>query len=62
MKNKLKTFGFTKIEKVKSTQIFQAETLEQAQKMLEVEGFDESCEEVISSKTESYEIKDKEGK
>ena len=45
----MKEYQFTRIETIKSIQIFQAESKEQAEKMLEIEGFDESCDEIISS-------------
>tara|TARA_R100001594_G_scaffold144842_1_gene194395 strand:- start:404 stop:568 length:165 start_codon:yes stop_codon:yes gene_type:complete len=45
----MKTYAFSRIEKIKSIQIFQAESKEQAEKMLEIEGFDEKCDEIISS-------------
>ena len=45
----MKEYQFTRIEKIKSIQIIQAESQEQAEKQLEIEGFDESCDEIISS-------------
>jgi len=58
MSTKLKTYAFSRIEKIKSIQIFQAESKEQAEKMLEIEGFDEKCDEIISSDTEIEEIQE----
>jgi len=48
----MKEYQFTRIETIKSIQIIQAESQEQAEKQLEIEGFDESCDEIISSETE----------
>ena len=45
----MKTYAFSRIEKIKSIQIFQAESKEQAEKQLEIEGFDQSCDDIISS-------------
>jgi len=45
----MKTYAFSRIEKIKSFQLLQAESKEQAEKMLEIEGFDESWDEIISS-------------
>ena len=53
----MKEYQFTRIEKIKSIQIIQAESQEQAEKQLEMEGFDESCDEIISSETQGEEIK-----
>ena len=48
----MKDYYFTRIETIKSIQVIRAESKEKAQKQLEVEGFDESCDEIISSETE----------
>ncbi len=53
----MKEYQFTRIEKIKSIQIIQAESQEQAEKQLEIEGFDESCDDIISSDIEIEEIK-----
>ena len=53
----MKEYQFTRIETIKSIQIIQAENQEQAEKQLEIEGYDESCDEIISSNTEIEEIK-----
>jgi len=53
----MKTYAFSRIEKIKSIQIIQAESKEQAEKQLEIEGFDESCDDIISSDIEIEEIK-----
>tara|TARA_R110000765_G_scaffold257229_1_gene357521 strand:+ start:732 stop:893 length:162 start_codon:yes stop_codon:yes gene_type:complete len=53
----MREYHFTRIEKIKSIQIIQAKTEEQAKKQLEIEGFDESCDEIISSNTEIEEKK-----
>jgi len=53
----MKEYQFTRIEKIKSIQIIQAESKEQAEKQLEIEGFDESCDDIISSDIEIEEIK-----
>ncbi len=53
----MKTYAFSRIEKIKSIQIFHAESKEQAEKQLEIEGFDESCDDIISSDIEIEEIK-----
>ena len=53
----MKQYQFTRIEKIKSIQIIQAESKEQAEKQLEIEGFDESCDDIISSDIEIEEIK-----
>ncbi len=56
----MKEYQFTRIETIKSIQIIQAESQEQAEKQLETEGFDESClihDEIMSSDIEIEEIK-----
>ena len=53
----MKEYQFTRIEKIKSIQIIQAKSKEQAEKQLEIEGFDESCDDIISSDIEIEEIK-----
>ena len=53
----MKEYQFTRIKKIKSIQIIQAESKEQAEKQLEIEGFDESCDDIISSDIEIEEIK-----
>ena len=59
MSTKLKKYKFIRIEKIKSIQIIEAENEEQANKQLEIEGFDESnCDEIISSDTEIEEIQE----
>ena len=52
----MKEYQFTRIETIKSIQIIRAESQEQAEKQLEIEGFDESCDEIILSETEGEEI------
>ena len=52
----MKEYQFTRIETIKSIQIIRAESQEQAEKQLEMEGFDESCDEIISSETQGEEI------
>jgi len=52
----MKEYEFIRIETIKSIQIIQAESQEQAEKQLEMEGFDESCDEIISSETQGEEI------
>ena len=52
----MKKYQFTRIETIKSIQIIRAESQEQAEKQLETERFDESCDEIISSETEVGEI------
>ena len=58
MSTKLKKYKFIRIEKIKSIQIIEAENEEQANKQLEIEGFDESCDDIISSDTEIEEIQE----
>ena len=45
----MKEYQFTRSETIKSIQIIQGESQEKAEKQLEMEGFDESCDEIISS-------------
>lgn len=57
----MKTFIITKIEKVKSKQIIEANSKEEALERVKIEGLDQSTEEVIGS--EKFEIEEvKEGK
>tara|TARA_R100000900_G_C3290605_1_gene155682 strand:- start:505 stop:666 length:162 start_codon:yes stop_codon:yes gene_type:complete len=53
----MKKYQFTRVETIRSIQIIQAESQEQAEEQLETEGYDESCDDVISSDTEIEEIK-----
>ena len=53
----MKEYECIRIETIKSIQIIQAKSQEQAEKQLEKEGFDESCDEIISSDIEIEEIK-----
>ena len=53
----MKDYYFTRVQTIKSIQVIRAESKEKAQKQLEVEGFDESCDEIISSETEVEELR-----
>ena len=53
----MKDYYFTRVQTIKSIQVIRAESKEKAQKQLEVEGFDENCDEIISSEIEIDELK-----
>jgi len=53
----MKKYQFTRVETIRSIQIIQAENEELAEEQLQNEGYDESCDDVISSDTEIEEVK-----
>ncbi len=54
----MKQYRFTRIETIKSICIIQADSQEQAEKQLEICGFDESLDDITSSNIEVEEIKE----